>query len=151
MTRTDNGFSIIELLVAVVLIGIIALFAFPRVRAGMIRSDVRSARTTIVALHAKARANAIQGNRRTALRFAGNTAFVTAAPRRNPGVGTIDTLGGIENLGGNYKVTLASTSDSLPIDQRGIGLITALTTVVVSRDGVADSVLISGFGLVEAR
>ena len=105
--RARSGFTLIEALVVVVILGLITLIGFPRISAAMVRSDLRSARTTVVNLVATARAASIQTGRRTWVKFDGDNAFVLARPRRAAGAGNADTLGAVQNLSTQYKVTVA--------------------------------------------
>ena len=78
-----SGFSLVEVLIAVVIVGVMSLMAYPRVSRSMIKSDLRGGRTRLANMFATARAAATQNSRTiTYVRFNGNTAVVTAKPRR---------------------------------------------------------------------
>jgi Tfp pilus assembly protein FimT len=129
-----------------VIIGLVAAYAVPRLTGGAAKSNVRSARGHIISLYAKARAGAIETSRSTTLNFDANQAWVTATPRLAAGAGTVDTLGQVDNLNSRYGVTITwSPSAQLTIDPRGFGS-TTVTTVWVTRSGVTDSMVVSGFG-----
>ncbi len=147
--RNQNGYSVLELLVVFVIVGLLALMAYPSVRRGLRGNSVRGARTTVVALYAKARASAVHRNRTTALRFSGNSAYVTA----DIGGGVLDTLGGVEDLHGQFGVSVSASDSVLWIDARGLGMGsgTSTTTIALTRDSEADTVEISGFGRVVAQ
>ena len=144
--RNQNGYSVLELLVVFVIVGLLALMAYPSVRRGLRSNSVRGARTTVVSLYAKARASAVNRNRPTALRFSGNSAYVTA----DMGGGVLDTLSGVEDLYGQFGVNVSATDSVLWIDARGLGMGsgTSTTTIALTRDSEADTVQISGFGRV---
>lgn len=146
--RNRTGYSVLELLVVFVIIGVLALMAYPSVRRGLRGNSIRGARTTVVTLYAQARATAVQGNRRTALRFSGNTAFVTA----ERGGGVSDTLGGVD-LHAQFGVNVATSDSVLWLDARGLGMGagTSTTTIALTRESEADTVEISGFGRVIAQ
>jgi prepilin-type N-terminal cleavage/methylation domain-containing protein len=143
------GFTLIEAVIVFVLIGIITAYAYPRLMGGTVRNNVRAARGHVISLYAKARASAIETNRATTLNFTTNRAFITASPRLSTtGTGTIDTVGFVDNLTSRYGVTLTwSPAPQLTIDPRGFGSLT-VTTVWVTRSGVTDSMMVSGFGRV---
>ena len=142
------GFTLIEAVIVFVLIGILAALAYPRLAGGSTRSNVRSARGHIISLYAKTRAVAIETNRATTLNFTASQAWITATPRLAAGAGTMDTVGQVETLTGQYGVTLTFTpSGQLTVDPRGFGSAT-LTTVWVTRNGITDSMVVSGFGRV---
>jgi type II secretory pathway pseudopilin PulG len=132
------------MLIVIVVMGGLMLLALPRFRAVVQQSDVRSARTKVVTLYNQARANAMTTNRPTAVRFSGNTAVITATL---PG-GGLDTLGGVEDLHGDYGVTLSSPG-VLGIDPRGFGRGGGM--IEVMRGPYADTVEIGGFGRVVTR
>ena len=145
----SNGFSLVEMMVALVVAGLIVLIGWPRFRETLVKSDVRSARGTVLAAYARARAAAIQSGRSITLQFSGTSAWVTGTPRLTPRAGsTSDTVGAVEDLSRRYGVTVsAAPVSALTIDPRGFTS-AALTTVYVSRAGFTDSVVISGFGRV---
>src|SRR5438552_4788870 len=74
-----SGFTTIEMVIVVVLIGIIAMIGFPKISKTLDKTNVRSARDAVGTLAGTARAAAIQRGCRTALHFTGNTAWVTTA------------------------------------------------------------------------
>src|SRR5260370_25812144 len=55
-----KGFSTIELIVVIILIGVIASIGFPRLRDGLEKQNVRSAKALIATLAATARGAAVQ-------------------------------------------------------------------------------------------
>jgi len=143
-----SGFTLIEALVCVVVLGLICLIGFPKISAAMVRSDLRSARTTVVNLVATARAASIQTGRRTWVKFDGDNAFVLARPRRAAGAGNADTLGTVQNLSAQYKVTVSGV-DSLAFDPRGFGASFGDTTsVTLSRNSHSETVMLDGLGRV---
>jgi Tfp pilus assembly protein FimT len=144
--RSRSGFTLVEALVVVVLLVLITLIGFRRICAAMVRSDLRSARTTVVNLVATARAASIQTGRRTWVKFDGNNAFVLARPRRAAGAGNADTLGTVQNLSAQYKVTVVGV-DSIAFDPRGFGSSFGDTTsVTLSRNSHAETVTLDGLG-----
>jgi len=150
-TRT-NGFTLIETMLVVTILGAVMLIGFPRMRDGMIRTNVRGARTTLINLLAKARTAATQTNRVTLLKINGNDAFVLARPRLGLPVGanTADTLGAVEPLGDIYGVTVTAPIDSIRFDPRGLGTGFGIggTTFSVSRNGKTETIRVDGLGRV---
>lgn len=147
--QSRSGFTLVETLVVVTVLGLLVLIGFPKMSAALVRNDLRGARTTMVNMVAKARAAAVQTNRRTWINFQGNTAYVTASPRRNPGAGAVDTVGSIQNLATVYKVTMTAGAASIQFDPRGIGTgFGANTTIVLSRGGYSSTITIDGLGRV---
>src|SRR5947208_16506477 len=115
------GFTTIELLIVIVLIGVIVTIGFPRIRRTLDKTNVRSARVYLGTAVATARAAAVQRGCRAAVHFTSpGTVWVTACSRVTP-AGT-DTIGGVVDLASRYKVTLAATSDSIRFDPRGLNM-----------------------------
>ena len=145
MVRSRNGFTLIETLIVTVICGLIVLIGFPKVSQGLARNDLRGARTTVVNATAKARTLAAQRNTRAWLHFDGDVMWVTAGPRTMAGLGTVDTVGGMQDLGELYKAGLAADVDSLGFDPRGFG---SPATVVLSRGGYTETITVDALGRV---
>jgi prepilin-type N-terminal cleavage/methylation domain-containing protein len=145
MTMNRRGFSLTELLIALGLIGLMVAFATPRIGRALVRQRLRSARDVVVALHAKARAAAVQTGAGAALVFQGNTAMVLA---RDPVSGALDTIGSVEDLGQRYGVTLTTTRDTVRFDSRGLGATGGNTKIVVQKDAYLEGIEISAMGRV---
>lgn len=140
------GFSLIEVLMVIILIGIMAGIGFPKMRDALVKSDVKSARSQAMLLYAQGRASAQESGRTMTLDFTGNRALLTGSPRLLAGAGTVDTLAGPINLVTTYKVTVAGNpAPTLTIDPRGFGT-SAGTTITFSRAGYSDSIVVSNFG-----
>lgn len=142
------GFTLVETLLVVVILGTVALIGVPRMRAGIISTDLRGARTALTSLVAKARASATQSSRVTLLKIEGNNAYVLARPRLVPLPGsTADTVGQVQRLDDLYGVTLSAAVDSIRFDPRGLGSgFGSGTTFLLSRDGHTDSIRVDGLG-----
>lgn len=152
--RSRYGFTLVETLIVVVILGLIVLIGFPKISEAMVRSDLRSARTTVINLVATARAAAVQSNRLTWVKFEGNSAYVIARPRLSgPGgalVEPCDTVGAVQDLSAQYKVGLTAGQDSVRFDPRGFGSwdAGASVTVAVARAGHLETIEIDGLGRV---
>lgn len=137
-----NGFTLVEIMVVVVVAGLMTLIGFPKIRAALIRSEVRASVDQIAAAYASARANAIQTSRETVLNSAGNRVWITTVL---PG-GVLDTVGVVRHLDAAYGVSMTTTNGAIPIDPRGIANGPAKFTI--TRAGVTDSVRIGNYGSV---
>ena len=139
-----NGFTLIEMMIVVVVMGLIMLVALPRVRSGMIKSAIRSARSDIIAMHSQARNAAVQQGKPTQVSFNGDRAVVLMEVA--PGSASwADTLSGVQDMSDKYGVRLTASQD-WKFAPRGFGLQGG--TVRISRGGYADTVTVSGFGRV---
>jgi len=150
---TRSGFTILELMVVVVIIGVIALFGFPKIKNAIQKTNVRSARVATGTYVATARQAAIQRGCRGVVHFtagANGTVWVTVCPRMTvAGSGTIDTLGVVTQLGKMYNVTMSQTRDSVEFDPRGLSLTGTQSSVsFAGTDGTRDSVVINLLGKV---
>ena len=144
-----RGFTFIEVLIVMVLIGIIAALGIPRIRDAIQKNNVRSARAAIGTLVAKARAGAVQRGCKSAIHFtsgSGGTVWITACKVSNSAL--TDTLGGIEQLAARYSVTLTAGADSVTFMPNGVSPDNVLTLLKVTASGISDSVMINQVGKV---
>jgi len=149
--RRRDGFTLVETLIVVVLLGLIVLIGFPKMRTAMAQSDLRSARTTMINMVAKARAASVQSNRVTWIKINGNSIYVGATPRLVSLAGsTADTVGVIEDLAEHYHVAVTTAgTDSIQFDPRGFGAgFGTSSSIVVSRGGHSSTITIDGLGRV---
>src|SRR2546427_1029189 len=112
-----SGFTTIEMVIVVVLIGIIAMIGFPTISKTLDKTNVRSARDALGTLAGTARAAAIQRGCRSVLHFTGNTVWVTTACPT-----TVDTISGVQDLYARFKVTMSASRDSVQYDPRGLSM-----------------------------
>src|SRR2546425_12290072 len=106
-----SGFTTIEMIIVVAIIGIITLIGFPKIRQTLDKTNLRSARAAVGTLAGTARAAAIQRGCRGALHFAAATNAVwgtTGCPTKG-GTGS-----GVQDLKGRVRVTLTAPRDSRP-------------------------------------
>lgn len=143
----DRGFSLIEVLTVMIMIGIIVAMGIPKFGTTMSRQNVRGARTLITTMHSKARNAAISRGRQTRLAI-GNGNLVILS--RNPVTGVVDTVGRTaEDVVSRYGVTFSVTPsgrDTLTFDPRGMGSEASQTTIYVSKSGFSDTIMISPLG-----
>ena len=137
------GFTFIEMMVAVVVLGVMTAIAFPRMREGMERQSVRSAADAIRVMHARARGHARQRSQPTVIDLRDG---IVAIRSINPLTGTPDTLGMVQTMYDRFGVTVSATRDSLVFDGRGIGMEGSATLVYVSKGAHADTIQISALG-----
>jgi prepilin-type N-terminal cleavage/methylation domain-containing protein len=148
-----SGFTTIEMLMVVILIGIVATLGFPRIKTAMQKANVRSARAFLGGSVATARAAAVQRGCRAVVHFtsgASGKVWVTACPRTKAGAGTVDSLDGVELLASRYGVTLTATRDSVQFDPRGLNMDYQLTVVRIqgAATEAKDSAMINQLGKV---
>lgn len=151
-----RGFSAIELLTVLVIVGIITAFGIPRIRSAVLKSNVRSAKVSLGTLVVKARAAAVSR---------GCTATMTLTPGTPPGTATgtvsisvcnvngtgTEILGGVDSLAARYNVAMMPSTSTLAFDPRGLAV--DYTTLVVrlmstSSSSIRDSVIVNPLGQV---
>ena len=150
MTRRA-GFTLVETLLVVVVVGILTLMTYPRVNAAVTRSDIRGARTRVANLLATARTVATQSSRTARLRFEGNKVFVTASPRHTVGAGDRDTVGLVVDLNTVYgtTTTLSGGTTEIVYDPRGLASgFGADVTITLARGGHSQALKIDMLGRV---
>jgi prepilin-type N-terminal cleavage/methylation domain-containing protein len=142
------GFSMVEMLIVVVIIGLMGLIALPKLNAAFDQSNVISAKSHLTALFAAARTAATSGNQTAVLRLNGNQIYVYAYPRRKApfGANTKDTIVRPTNLATTYGVTLGGGFDSVRVASSGLGMDSAL--VIFTKRYAVDTVIISRYGRV---
>lgn len=152
MRRT--GFTILEVIVVMTIIGVLVMIGVPKMRAAFQKTNVRSARSAASTYVATARQAAIQRGCRGVVHFssgAAGTVWVTVCPRMSPtGSGSIDTIGVVSKLAKMYGVTMSETRDSVQFDPRGLSLDNTTTTIVrfAGNTGNTDSIVVNQLGKV---
>lgn len=147
---SDNGFTLVEALVVIVIAGLVAAAGFPIAQRAVVRSNVSGARSHAVSLFTTARAAAQETGRTVTYSFTGNVALITASPRLVAAAGsTLDTIRGTPvNFQGTYGVTVTGNpGTTLTVDSRGL-VSSAGTTLRFTRAGVVDSMTVSDLGRV---
>ena len=141
-----KGFTMIEIVVVIILIGLIAAIGFPRLRDGLEKQNVRSAKALIATMVATARGAAIQRGCAATLNMTVDSAWVTACgvnpPAANVQVGTKKLIGD------DFGVKLGPSAGTIVYDPRGIATVFQNTTVQVIGPNNQDSVVINQVGKV---
>lgn len=140
------GFSLIELLIVVSIIGLVMLFTFPRAAAVYDHTMVRGARTAVTNMYLNSRSAARTANKTAVFRLSGDQVWVETnnyAP-----LTTKVVVRQPVDLGDEYGVTVTG-EDSLRVDPRGvIKGETRIRKWIISRNGWSDSVMVNGYGRV---
>jgi prepilin-type N-terminal cleavage/methylation domain-containing protein len=140
-----RGFTLVETLIVVVVIGLVSLIGLPRFQHAWAHSNVLSSKAKITSLYARARASAVESSRTAILVVNGGNAYVVARPRLSgPAAGVFDTITPVENLYTQYRVSLTADVDSIRVAPTGLGLGGA--QVVLTKGSYADTVFINQYG-----
>ncbi|HEX9565499.1 MAG TPA: GspH/FimT family pseudopilin [Gemmatimonadaceae bacterium] len=133
-----SGFTLLELSVSLVLVGLMAGLTMPRYVAWRDRIAVEAAASTAVSLLATARHAALRRAAVTAVRFDTGTAEVLVHSRSD----TIER----RPLGEVHGVRLTATRDSIAYGPAGLGYGAANTRLVMTRGAAAETVTVSRLG-----
>src|SRR2546428_12262369 len=101
-----SGFTTIEMIIVVAIIGIIALIGFPKISKTLDKTNVRSARDALGTLAGTARAAAVQPGGRSVPDFTGNTGWVTTACPTTGG-----TVSGVQDQYARLQARLSASRD----------------------------------------
>ena len=142
MNKSRNGFTLIEILIVMAIMGIVMMFALPKAGNLNDRNQMRSAKDGIAARIAAARAAAIATGRTATFYMAGDSMRFTT------GVGAAEANKGTTiNLFKQFGVKVTSSAITIPFDGRGMTMGSA-HTVNFTRGSLSDSLCISRIGLV---
>ena len=144
-----KGFSAIELVIVMLLIGVIAAIGFPRLRQGLEKQNVRSSKALIATLAATARGTAIQRGCAATLNITGDSVWVTACGVNPPAA--LVQVGTKKLVGSEFSVQLSSSTASVVYDPRGIATVFQPTTIRVVSPHYRDSVMINELGRVNRQ
>lgn len=146
--RGHEGFALVEMAIVLVVLALALLIVLPKARTAMVRSDLRSARTTVVAQINRGKIAAIHRNRRATVAVDAGRIWVETTPRLNPLAGsTSDTVGAVVSLPDQYGVTLTPTTTAITFDARGIGTNPSTpVTFAFGKDGETMGLTVNGLG-----
>jgi len=136
-----RAFTLLELITAGVVIGIVSLMALPAIARLRDRAAVHGATSLLVSALADARHQALRWQRRTAVRF--DTAHARTVV--HAGSDTIVRL----PLDSLFEVALATTRDSIAFYPTGLGYGAANARLIIARGASAETVTVSRAGRVK--
>lgn len=144
-----RGFTLIQLLVVIALMGAIMLRVAPRISELKRRASLRAARQELIAALSAAQESAMQKGKTATLAITSNTISVTALSGLTGN--TVKVLGPIRFA--DFGATIAPLTpapSSLTFDARGLvsPATTQTNSYVLTVSGGADTVCITGGGLV---
>ena len=141
--RRAAGFSLIETLVVIVIVGLLTLMAMPRIDLALTRRDIASAKSGLANLILRAKVAAVSGRRATTINVNGSSAYATLVTVG----GTTQYVGG--TLYYDTGVTASYSASTLVIQPTGLVTSGTPFTVVFAKRGVTDSVMVVGYGRVQ--
>jgi prepilin-type N-terminal cleavage/methylation domain-containing protein len=146
-----KGFSTVELIIVMILMGVIASIGLPRLRSGMEKQRIRSTKAMIATMVATARGTAVQRGCTAVLNIAADSVWVTACGLIGNPPPASELVGTAKSVRGDYNVTLSSTNSTITYDPRGMRLTFQPTTIRVIGPVYRDSVLINELGKVKRQ
>lgn len=141
---TRRGFTLMELLLVVVVIGILLAITAPSISAALARRNVRGATAGFESLFRRAKATAVGQRLPATITFASGVASVSVV--RN---GSTVTVGQNLDFANQYNVAVSTSSVTLQIEPTGLILSGTPFVVIASKGAAADTVRVTGYGRVE--
>lgn len=153
----QRGFSLIEMLLVITIIGLVGVIALPRMRDSVERANVRAARVSLANTVSRTRATAVARGCPATFNITTGTAgkvWITACQTTNVGAGgATETVGRVDSLAARYKVSIASDVVSFVFDRRGLRTDYTLSTIRVQSNNSSriDSIQVNQVGRVVVR
>jgi len=141
-----RGFTFIEILVVMIIIGVIAAFGVPRLRNSLDKQNVRSAKALLATMAATARGAAVQRGCSATLQLTVDSAWVTACGV-NPPAASVQ-VGTKKLVGDDFSVKLTPSASTVVYDPRGIATTFQVVTIKIVGKVITDSVIINQVGKV---
>ena len=144
--QRKNGFTLVEMMIVVVLIGAVTLIGWPKVASGLAKNNLRSSRTTLANMFTKARAFAVQSNPAHVHQLIGNN---WSSPRRR-GSRPAAAVPWTRSARSRSCPSLRRQPDPAEwrhrdaYDPRGFARLTSSRTFFVARNSKTDSVTVDG-------
>lgn len=139
-----RGFTLLEMLMVVVVIGLLIMMSAPRIAVAAAQRDVSGAHEAFASMFRQARASAMQTRQQVTLSFNAGVAVMTVAPG-----GARDTIGYPLNFVGEFGLTPTLSSDSIVVAATGLVTSGAPFTFTASKRGESSSATITGSGRIE--
>ena len=146
-----KGFSTIEMIIVVILVGVIASIGFPRLSRGLEKQNIRSAKALVATMVATARGTAVQRGCISMLNFAPDSLWVTSCGLTGNPPPLVVLVGTAKQVRSDYNITLSASQATITYDPRGMRLQFQPTTVRVIGPHYQDSVVINELGKVKRQ
>lgn len=143
MGRLRQGFTLTEMLVVVVMVGMMTLITLPKFSGLVERNKLSAAREEMAAAIATARAAAVQKGRTATFKVVGNRMWVTAVSTNGA---TTTTVLPMKNLGTLYNVSVTATDSAVTYDMRGFARLSSTGIFRIIGTSRRDSLCITTAG-----
>ena len=141
----NRGFTLLEVLTAMIIMGVVTALGVPRFREWLSHETVRHARVNVTTQLAGARSIAVTRGCQSVLHIDAAASRVWVTTCKLAGAGK-DTIGTIDNLSSRYGVVFSSTGDSILFTPQGIAYNAAWTSMTFSKEGYDALLEISPLG-----
>jgi prepilin-type N-terminal cleavage/methylation domain-containing protein len=140
-----SGFTLVESVIAIVIIGVLVAVGMPSFRDWLLREDVRSARRQVTTHLARGRATAVYRGCPAVLHIddSAHRVWITSCPLQGAG---LDTVGNIDRFLDHFGVAFTTDGDSVLFTPQGVALATASISMTFSKAGYSNSLLITPVG-----
>lgn len=142
--RSRGGYTLAELLAVIVIAGIMATIAVPRLSGAIRHLSARSAVSRVVSDLTLARTQAVREGRTVSLRLTGASTYRLTLDQ---GVNVVRTLKTVDIAGTQKNVTIGPTNSVVSFNPRGM-VSTGGTQLLVTRGTQTDTLSISAVGRV---
>jgi len=148
--RSHQGYTLTEMLIVVVIVGLLTLFALPKFSGLVERNRLTAARDEISAAIATARAAAVQKGRSATLWMSGNQMWVTVVTSN---AGATTTVVPVKSFTTLYNVSVAASDSAITFDLRGFASprLAATGMFLITGGSRRDSVCITTAGQIMPR
>lgn len=143
--RSRMGFTMAEVAIVIVLIGLLAAFAYPRLAPARESAALNAAKRHLITQLGAARATAVQRGRAVALHTDGTDIWLTTA------VGGVETeIGPRAKVYDQFETKIEASHDPVVFDSRGFSTSLPLAggKFLLHRAERTDSVCVSRFGTI---
>lgn len=128
------GFTLLEILSALVIMGVVLALGVPRFRDWMTHEGARAARLEVTTKLAAARSAAVQRGCQAQLNIDDVTARVWVTACKVQGVGT-DTVGSVADLSASHGVTFTSDGNLVSFSPQGLSFGVSWIAITFSKGG----------------
>ena len=142
--RARVGFSLMELLIVITIVGILILVLVPRIGPTTARREVHGAAEAFASMFRQARASAVQQRQTVTLSFNAGVATLLVSPG-----GALDTIGTPMNFPGDFGLTPTVSSATIVVAPTGMVSAGAPFTFTATKRGQSRSVMVTGAGRIE--
>lgn len=142
--RARGGFTMMEILIVVVIMGILLLVLVPRVGPTTARREVTGATEAFASIFRQARASAVQQRQVVTLSFTAGVASLLVTRG-----GQLDTIGLPMNFPNDFGITPTVSSATLVVGTTGMVTAGAPFTFTATKRGESRSIMVTGAGRIE--